>query len=214
MEKAASQFRAGVAQDEEQGSGALGVCRHATVGIGHNANAGDKERTRNGLAGVLVVEAVLAGDEGSLQRDRRVPAPLRGPHQRPQPIGKRWIAPAEVVKQGDVVGIGTGTDQVANSLVNSGTAHGVRIVQAEHWVDPLGHRDGPSGPRRLQRLEDHTIGRPVLAGAGQGPHQCAAPHFVVERANHLLLAGDRRMHQESLQGFIAIGPRSSGWVAR
>ena len=184
--------------------------------VGHDAERRDQQRAGDGVlaavgAGVLVVQAVLAGDEGRAVGDGRVVAALRAAHQAAQPVGQVGVAPAEVVEQGDLVGVGADGHAVAHRLVDGGPGHGVGVERAVGRVDagrerdPAVHAAGPVaaavGSAAAKRQVQHR-------GVGTAPRRPrpderldhrAALHLVVVVADDVLLAADVGRREQGQQ---------------
>ena len=76
---------------------------------------------------VLVVQRVLARlTNGAAMRHRRVAEARDGSNQLAERLVTARVAPREVVEQGDVIGVGTDRDDVADGLVDHGCGHALR----------------------------------------------------------------------------------------
>src|SRR6266849_2647060 len=123
-------------------------------GIVDDPDRGDEQRGDDGQAlfsgPVLVVQAVLAGDEGGAEAESGIVTAFDGAHEQPQLQGVRGAAPAKIVQDGGAFDIAAHGGQVAQRLVDGVRCHGIRIDLAVEGVDAVGQYD--SGPGRLSWL--------------------------------------------------------------
>ncbi len=73
----------------------------------HDADGGDEQCAGGWLpVAIFVEEAVFAGDKGRAIGERFfVAAPVQA-DKRAEAVGQGWVAPTEVVEDGDAVGVG------------------------------------------------------------------------------------------------------------
>jgi hypothetical protein len=121
----AAELGLGAPHEVEQVARLLQIHGGCLAHVGHDRQGGDQERGRDRRAGalrvaVLVVERVLAGDEGRAPELRHVAARDGGSDESCQPIGLARIAPAEIVEQRRLVRISADRDHVADRLVACG----------------------------------------------------------------------------------------------
>ena len=121
-----------VPDEEQEVARLLQVHRHAPADVGHLAHRADQERRRDrqalALVGVLVVQAVLARDERrAVGQGQRRGSPCAAQDQRAERLGPLGVAPAEVVEEGDPVGVGPDGHAVADGLVDHAAGHRVGV---------------------------------------------------------------------------------------
>ena len=139
----------------------------ARVGVGHVGDRGDHQRRRHGVAlsvvaEVLVVERVLARHERRpVEVGRRAAAGDRG-HEFAERRGSAWVAPREVVEQGNAIGVGADGDDVADRLVDDGDGHVLGVGQPVPRVDADADREAfgsPTARRSRRRRRARRRGR-------------------------------------------------------
>ena len=94
------------AHQHQRIAGTLGIHRHATLGVLHDADTGDQQRGWNLdgatiLGGELIVQRILAAHERRAVGQRRVQARLSRTHQAAHVARVLAAWPAEVVQDGD-----------------------------------------------------------------------------------------------------------------
>ena len=219
------QFAAGCADLVEQVARLLerhgGRPRH----IGHKPHGRDEQRAGDGVflavrTGVLVVKAVFAADKGRAIGHGRIVAPLGTAHQRPQTVGQGGVAPAKIVQDGQLVGVGPHSHGVAHRLVHGRPRHVVWVYKADFGANTVGQsnafdcgmRNGECGMRLLcssappllcQFVDGHKnrpITRAVVGYADEGFDGRAALYLVVVEPNRLLFTANVGVAQEGEQG--------------
>ena len=150
-------------------------------------SVGGTEWRAPSCAEVLVVQRILAADEGRSVRQRGVAASLHRGDEFAERRGPARVAPREVVEQRDVVGVGADRDDVADRLVDHGVRHALGIELAVPRVDT----DADRQPVRVGRVGDHdAVGVTVVTPTDQWSNHGAAQDLVVVAADDRLLRGD------------------------
>ena len=103
---------------------------------------------------------------GRAERQRSVATAEGGPHQAPQHVLPIGVAPAEVVENGDALGIGADGHAVAHRFVDGRGGHPVRIEIAVPRVHAAG--DHQPAPRFKIGADDGRVGGAVLATPTSG----------------------------------------------
>ena len=193
-ELAARQVGSCLADDRQSIAGRLEIGRHRTTDVVELAHRSDEQRGRNrDLAGRAhgvgvgedVVEAILAAHERRRQRDRQIVAGAAGLDERAERLRPPRVTPAEVVEQGDPIGIGSGRDGVGDRLHDPARRHLVGIEPAEMMPEPHAEHDPAVA---AEHAANHgPVGR-TFTGAEQGLEHRAALHFVVVLPDNPLLA--------------------------
>ena len=202
-----AQLVASEAQQQEDVAGFLQVHRDAGAHVVHLADGADQESRRDrqalSLVGVLVVQAVLARDEWCAVGERDVVAGLGGEHQRAQRLGPLGVAPAEIIEQGDALGVGPDGDAVANGLVDHTAGHGIRVEPAVARVDAAA--DGQSATRAAHRHDHGRVAGAVVAGRRPAAARPCALDLVIVLADDPLLAAHVPMPEQGEQVGREIG---------
>ncbi len=186
--------------------------------IRHNPHRRDHQRTGDGVAftvfpQIFVIEAVLAADERRTISHRRVITTLRRPHHRAESIRQAGIAPAEVIENGDLVGVCANRHQITHCLIHRRPGHRIRINRAVLRTKPIRERDS-FHPLALciqgEGNNHRRITRPVIIHAHQRLDRRAALHLMIVTADDALLAANIGMRQQSQQGIGQVGCASAG----
>ena len=139
----AAQLRSRLADDKEKIAGPFQIHRHRLGYVGHNAEGRDEQRAGDGVflavaAGVFVVQAVFAADEGGLIGDGRVKTALGTAHQTAQPVGQQRITPAEIVQNSHLIGVRAHGRYIPQRLIHSRKGHVVRVEVGISRADAVG----------------------------------------------------------------------------
>ena len=178
-----------------------------------NANAAAQEGHRNIDRPVLgfevVVKRVLPGNEGRFEFLRRRRNSFDTFDQATQFIGVVGIAHAEVVEQGDFVGVGSTNDQRTHGFVHAGPPHRTGIGFA-----PFRQQRKADGHGLVRSIDGNhrAILRRVTGGSRERFEQCIALNFVVVFADDRLAGTDREVAENHPQFLrrIRILDRQSG----
>ena len=142
----------------------------AALTIVDDPDGRDQQRGRDGMpltvrAKVFVVERVLAGDEG--RADRTAPhhdSRARLPPAHPASPGER-VAPAEIIQDGDPLGVCADGDGVADGFIDHAAGHAVGIALAIFRIDAVAESTMRLVPRVPIGLRTQRIGRAVVLHA-------------------------------------------------
>ena len=158
---AAAQSGAGFAKDGDLAADAAQGGTHDVLGVFHDTEAAEQQRDGDGdwafVGDEVVVEAVLAGDEGRGVGDGGLGHALGAFHEGAELALVVGIAHAEIVEDGDAVRIGPHGDELAHALIDDGAAHEMRVGLA-----PLGQQGAGEGDELLAAI--HTDDAAVLRG--------------------------------------------------
>ncbi len=89
--------------------------------------SGDAEDLAGFFVGELVVEGIFAADEGDAVGEGGVAAGFAGADERAHREFVIDAGPAEIVEDGDAIGIGADGDDVADGFVDGGDGHFVGV---------------------------------------------------------------------------------------
>ena len=106
----------------------------------------------------------------------------------PSVSGPFAIAPAEIVEQGDPLGIGADRDAIAHRLVDGTGGHVVGVEIAVARIHPAG--DDQPASRREDRPDDRGVAWSVVGDADQRLDDAPALHLMVVLPDHPFLAAN------------------------
>ncbi len=201
--------RGRVADQHQPRTRLLGIHGDAPPDVIDDAEAGDQEGRRNADGSTvvrreLVVEGILAGDEGRPVGECCIPAALRRAHELSHALLVVAAGPAEVVEHRDPLRIGADADQIPNALVESRDRHAPGIV-LQSGGEAIGHRQAAGGTRHGE--ENRRVGGAVPVGADLGADHAPALHLVVVLFDDAALGGDVGVRKQSLQCDVDRGRR-------
>ena len=152
---------------------------------------------------VLVIERVLARDEGCIEKQCAVVTTAGRLHQRTERFRAQGVAPAEVVEHGDACRVCTDCDRVADGFVQNGEGHTVGIALTIFGIESVGeYNAGFTG--RANRLDDHRVGRRIGFQTCQRFDHCPTLYFVVVEVDDGGFGGNVRVGKEYEEGLTMV----------
>src|SRR5216683_3884270 len=110
-------------------------------GIIDHSNGRNEQGRYNGQAfsirTILIIEAVLTGDERCPIAGSGIKTSLDSTHKQTQLYGIIWIAPAEIIENRDAFDISTNGYQVSQRLIYGVYCHMIRVDLAVERIDAV-----------------------------------------------------------------------------
>ena len=175
------------------------------VRVFHHAEAGTEESDRHVDGAVfrfkIVVEGVLAGNEGGIVRVRRLGDGLHAFHQAAEFRRIFLIPHAEVVQKADFVRIGAYQNELAHAFVHGTGTHGVGIR-----FTPFRKNGASHGHAFVRAVDVHhgAVLRSVRLRARQGLQDGVALHLMVVLADDGFPGNDGEVSHHGFQGFVQV----------